>query len=230
MISIFLGILTALLVMLVVIAFFDGEEENKKEENKKKKEEKKSYERYNNEYRWDNNQRKFEKILNLVIKDFNNSPYSHKYSARSINGGVHFTYNFNNGYKLNLVDEYLFLSKQNGEMINSFNLDSIQVIELYRLINKIIDRTESQRTYSNSDYERAKRKYDEYQKESDNSRTKSEPKVESTGNPKLDKILEKIKLREEQLRKMKSNDTERSALENELNTYKNIANKMKSKI
>lgn len=228
MISIFLGILTALLVMLVVIAFFDVKEEKKKEKEQKKKEEKKSY--YDNEYRCDNNQRKFEKILNLVIKDFNNSPYSHKYSARSINGGVNFTYNFNNGYKLNLVDEYLFLSKQNGEMINSFNLDSIQVIELYRLINKIIDRTESQRTYSNSDYERAKRKYDEYQRESDNSRIKSEPKVESTGNPKLDKILEKIKLREEQLRKMKSNDNERSALENELNTYKNIANKMKSKI
>lgn len=225
MISIFLGILTALLVCLFVIAFLDISKERRTKE--KKKEEKKSY---NNEYRWNNNQKKFEKILNLVIKDFNNSPYSHKYKAITINNSVQFTYNFNNGYKLNLVDEYLFLSKQNGEMINSFNLDSIKVIELYRLINKIIDRTESQRTYSNSDYERAKRKYDEYQKESDNSRTKSEPKVESTGNQKLDKILEKIKLREEQLRKMKSNDSERSALENELKTYKNIANKMKYKI
>ena len=225
MISIFLGILTALLVCLFVLAFLDISKERRTKE--KKKEEKKSY---NNEYRWNNNQKKFEKILNLVIKDFNNSPYSHKYKAITINNSVQFTYNFNNGYKLNLVDEYLFLSKQNGEMINSFNLDSIKVIELYRLINKIIDRTESQRTYSNSDYERAKRKYDEYQKESDNSRTKSEPKVESTGNQKLDKILEKIKLREEQLRKMKSNDSERSALENELKTYKNIANKMKYKI
>ena len=200
MISIFLGILTALLVCLFVIAFLYVKEEKKK----KKKEEKKSYD---NEYRWNNNQNKFEKILNLVIKDFNNSPYSHKYKAITINNSVHFTYNFNNGYKLNLTDEYLFLSKQNGEKINSINLDSIQVIEFYRLINKIIDRTESQRTYS-----------------------KSEPKVESTGNPKLDKILEKIKLREEQLRKMKSNDPERSALENELKTYKNIANKMKYKI
>ena len=200
MISIFLGILTALLVCLFVIAFLYVKEEKKK----KKKEEKKSYD---NEYRWNNNQNKFEKILNLVIKDFNNSPYSHKYKAITINNSVQFTYNFNNGYKLNLVDEYLFLSKQNNDLINSFNLDSIQVIEFYRLINKIIDRTESQRTYS-----------------------KSEPKVESTGNQKLDKILEKIKLREEQLRKMKSNDPERSSLQNELNTYKNIANKMKSKI
>lgn len=225
MISIFLGILTALLVCLFVIAFLDISKERRTKE--KKKEEKKIY---NNEYRWNNNQKKFEKILNLVIKDFNNSPYSHKYKAITINNSVQFTYNFNNGYKLNLVDEYLFLSKQNNDLINSFNLDSIQVIEFYRLINKIIDRTESQRTYSNSDYKRAKRKYDEYQKESDNSGTKSEPKVESTGNPKLDKILEKIKLREEQLKKMKSNDPERSALENELKTYKNIANKMKSKI
>jgi hypothetical protein len=208
---ILLGVLVALLFIVVIIATFDVSTETKKEKKKKEK----SYDRYDNEHRWNNNQKKFEKILNLLIKDFNNNPYSYKYRTTTINRSIHFTYNFNNGYKLNLIDEYLFLSNKNGEEINSFNLDSIQVIEFYRLINKIIDRTESHRTH---------------QTESDKSRTKSEPKVESTGNTKLDKILEKIKLREEQLRKMRSNDTERSALENELNTYKNIANKMKSKI
>jgi hypothetical protein len=96
-------------------------------------------------------------------------------------------------------------------------------------INKIIDKSinRNQRTYSQSDYDRAKRKYDEYR---DFTEPKPEPKVEKSGNPKLDKILEKIKLREEQLSKMRSNDPERSSLQNELNTYKNIANKMKSKI
>lgn len=209
--SILLGVLVALLFIVAIIATFDVSIETKKEKKKKEK----SYDRYDNEHRWNNNQKKFEKILNLLIKDFNNNPYSYKYRTTTINRSIHFTYNFNNGYKLNLIDEYLFLSNKNGEEINSFNLDSIQVIEFYRLINKIIDRTESHRAY---------------QRESDKSRTKSEPKVESTGNTKLDKILEKIKLREEQLRKMRSNDPERSALENELNTYKNIANKMKSKI
>jgi DNA-directed RNA polymerase subunit H (RpoH/RPB5) len=60
-------------------------------------------------------------------------------------------------------------------------------------------------------------------------KVKEEPKVKSTGNPRLDKILEKIKLREDQLSKMSKNDPDRPSLINELETYKNVANKMKSK-
>ena len=40
---------------------------------------------------------------------------------------------------------------------------------------------------------------------------------------------EKITIREEQLRKMKNNNPDRITLENELNTYRNISKKIKSK-
>lgn len=242
--SILLGVLTTLLMILVVIAVFDWgygydniiskkteKKEKKKSENKKTYESK--YDSYKSQYHRDtekeDNHRKLEKILNLVIKDFNNSPYNDKYICKTIGNNVYFQYNFNNGYKLTISDEYLVLVKSNGEKLNSFILDTLQVIQIYQLINKIIDNSvnRNQRTYSKSDYDRAKRKYDEYR---DFTEPKPEPKVEKSGNPKLDKILEKIKLREEQLSKMRSNDPERSSLQNELNTYKNIANKMKSKI
>lgn len=49
-------------------------------------------------------------------------------------------------------------------------------------------------------------RYNEYKNEYKQEQTKTEPKKETTGNLKLDKILEKIKLRKEQLAKMKSND------------------------
>ena len=234
--SILLGVLTALLMILVLLAFFDisiktEKKENNKKENKSKYESDSykydSYKSYNHRSSEEDNNRKLEKILNLVIKDFNNSPYKDKYICKTIGNNVYFQYNFNNGYKLTISDEYLVLVKSNGEKLNSFILDTLQVIQIYQLINKIIDNSvnRNQRTYSQSDYDRAKRKYDEYR-----GFNNSEPKVEKSGNPKLDKILEKIKLREEQLSKMRSNDPERSSLQNELNTYKNIANKMKSKI
>ena len=83
------------------------------------------------------------------------------------------------------------------------------------------------RTYSEYDFNS---KFNDYKREYKKEKPKEEPKVKSTGNPRLDKINEKIVLRKEQLRKMKANDPERQALVNELETYKNVAKKMKSKI
>jgi hypothetical protein len=111
------------------------------------------------------------------------------------------------------------LEKSNGQALNSFTINDMQSYQLMKKINELIDRSvnRNQRTYNN-----------EYRQEPP--KTKAEPKPETTGNPKLDKILEKIKLRKEQLAKMKSNDPERAALVNELKTYENVANKMKSKV
>jgi len=227
MVSIFLLLLIISPLILMIIAEYKDrissiktEEENKKKENNKTYESKyESYKSYN--YTEEDNQRKLEKILNLVIKDFNNSPYNDKYICKTIGNNIYFHYTFNNGYVLIIRDEYLFLSNSYGERLNSFTLDTLQLIQIYKLITKILDNSvnRDQRTYSQSNYDKYSREY----------RAETEPKVESSGNTKLDKILEKIKLREEQLSKMRSNDPERSALQNELNTYKNIANKMKSK-
>jgi hypothetical protein len=107
-----------------------------------------------------------------------------------------------------MSNSYLILEKSNGLAINSFSINDIQSYQIIKKINELIDRSvnRNQRTYNN------------------------EYRQETTGNTKLDKILEKIKLRKEQLAKMKNDNPEREALVNELKTYENVANKMKSKV
>jgi hypothetical protein len=177
-----------------------------------------SYEEYDY-HKSANKEQKLEKIINLMIKDFNNSPYKDKFNVSQYRGSWFFIYKFNNGYKLTMSNSYLMLEKSNGQALNSFTINDMQSYQLMKKINELIDRSvnRNQRTYNN-----------EYRQEPP--KTKAEPKPETTGNPKLDKILEKIKLRKEQLAKMKSNDPERAALVNELKTYENVANKMKSKV
>ena len=51
----------------------------------------------------------------------------------------------------------------------------------------------------------------------------------TSSNKKIDKLKESIKLREDQLAKMGNNDPMRKSLKNELENYKSIYNKMKSK-
>ncbi len=211
------------LILIIRAEYKDRISSVKTEEKKKTKKNREFYQtRYDSYDSYDTKEKekKFEKIFNLLIKDFNNSPYVDKFITKNISDGIYFHYTFNNGYKISLYNEYLLLNKANGEELNSFALDSVQTIQMYRLINEIIDKAVSRnhRTYN---------QYDWFGQEQPKPNT--EPSPETTGNPKLDKILEKIKLRKEQLAKMKVNDPERAALLNELKTYENVANKMKSK-
>ena len=183
---------------------------------------------YREEYSYEksaNNERKLEKIINLMVKDFNNSPYKDKFSVSQFSSSWFFIYRFNNGYKITMSDSYLMLQNSNGQTINSFSINDMQSYQIMKKINELIDRSvnRNHRTYNEYDYQK---KYNEYRQE----QPRQDPTPpETTGNPKLDKILEKIKLRKEQLTKMKSGDPERAALVNELKTYENVANKMKSK-
>jgi hypothetical protein len=201
------------LILIIRAEYKDGISSIKTEEKKNREFHQTRYDSHDS-YDTKEKEKKFEKIFNLLIKDFNNSPYVDKFITKTISDGIYFHYTFNNGYRISLYNEYLLLNKANGEELNSFSLDSVQVIQMYRLINEIIDKA------VNRNY----RTYNEYRQEQP--KPKTEP---TTGNPKLDKILEKIKLRKEQLAKMKVNDPERAALLNELKTYENVANKMKSK-
>jgi hypothetical protein len=212
------------MAVIIVLLLLRAESNNGISSVKTEKETRYSNERsysYKEEYDYEksaNKEQKLEKIINLMIKDFNNSPYKDKFNASQYGNTWFFIYRFNNGYKLTTSNSFLILEKSNGEALNSFAINDMQSYQLMGKINELIDRSvnRNQRTYNN-----------EYRQEP--SKPKAEPKQETTGNPKLDKILEKIKLRKEQLAKMKGNDPERSALVNELKTYENVANKMKSK-
>ena len=220
---VFLGILFATAIFLLFnFGSEDTEYEEKKE--KKKKKEKSFYNTYDDDDYWsrNDNSHKIEKIFNLIVKDFNNSPYNDKYEVKTISSldYISFTYKFENGYTFSMISDSIFLYDRNHIKISSYTLSSYYYkifLELVLEINK----------KSKSRYNQNSRQY--YKRDYDGQKVKEEPKVKSTGNPRLDKILEKIKLREEQLSKMSKNDPNRLALINELETYKNVANKMKSK-
>jgi hypothetical protein len=183
-------------------------EQRKKEKSREFYSEKSnSYKEYSYE-KSTNKEQQLEKLINLMIKDFNNSPYKDKFNVAQSSNSWFFLYRFNNGYKITMSNSYLILEKSNGLAINSFSINDIQSYQIIKKINELIDRSvnRNQRTYNN------------------------EYRQETTGNTKLDKILEKIKLRKEQLAKMKNDNPEREALVNELKTYENVANKMKSKV
>ena len=173
---------------------------------------------------------KVDKIFDLLVKDFSNNPYHDKLeSLGSSYSIISFQYKFENGFRFTLNDKKIKVYDRNGENISSYRLGDIYHLKFLKLILEMKEKAQHRfkernyRTYSEYDFNS---KYNDYKRE----QPKEEPKVKSTGNIRLDKINEKILLREEQLRKMKKNDPERPALENELNTYKNIAKKIKSKL
>lgn len=174
-------------------------------------------ERYKREDKYDINN-KVDKLFNLIVKDFSNNPYYDKIeSLSSSHSTISFIYKFENGFKFTLNDKEIRVYNRGNENISSYRLSESYHLKFLKLILEIKQKSQHR---SN---EKTKREYKRDQ-------PKTEPKVKTTGNPRLDKINEKILLREEQLRKMKSNDPERQALVNELATYKNVADKMKSKI
>ena len=182
--------------------------------------EKYNHEKYNHE-KSSKNEKTLEKIINLMIKDFNNSPYDDKITVYKITSWYFLIYNFNNGYRITLNGDFFILYNSKGETINTFYVNQMQSYQIIELVNEFKKRSVSRSWQS---------RYNEYKNEYKQEQTKTEPKKETTGNLKLDKILEKIKLRKEQLAKMKSNDPDRLSLLNELKTYENVANKMQSKL
>ena len=168
------------------------------------------------------NHSKIEKIFNLIVKDFNNSPYNDKYEIQSISSFdyISFIYKFDNGYSFKMISDCISIYDRNNRSISSYTLSPHYYKIFLELVLEINQKSKSR--YNQNSRQYYKRDYQQ--------KVNEEPKVKSTGNQRLDKILEKIKLREDQLSKMSKNDPNRSSLINELETYKNVANKMKSKI
>jgi DNA-directed RNA polymerase subunit H (RpoH/RPB5) len=119
-----------------------------------------------------------------------------------------------------MISDCISIYDRNNRSISSYTLSPHYYKIFLELVLEINQKSKSR--YNQNSRQYYKRDYQQ--------KVKEEPKVKSTGNQRLDKILEKIKLREDQLSKMSKNDPNRSSLINELETYKNVANKMKSKI
>ncbi len=196
----------------------------------------KSYRDYKNRQREksDEDERKSNKIINLLVKDFNANPYSDKINI--ITSDLIY-YKFENGYRLKLssgsLNNFIILSDRIGSTLGIYKLNSQQyhrVLNIFLHIARNSQRRPSNnnyRTYNQYDWDK---KYNDYKREHNQEQKRSQPKQETTtGNPRLDKLNEKIKLRQEQLDKLPRNHKDRESLQNELNAYKRAAERIKTK-
>lgn len=173
----------------------------------------------------DDDERKSDKIINLLVKDFNANPYSDKTNV--VTGSLIY-YKFENGYELKLVNDWIMLEDRMGSTLGLYKLNNQQY---HRILDIFLDIARNSTRRPSNDWDK---KYNEYKnsqgQQNRSQNTQSKPKQETTtGNPKLDKLNEKIKLRQEQLDKLPRNHKDRESLQNELNAYKRAAERIKSK-
>lgn len=177
-----------------------------------------SIDRQRKEKEEEDNQRRIESdlndLFNRIVRDFQSSPWSDKFETPNVGGKTTFKYRFENGWTFEMNDNQIVYTDDKHR--HGYTVGWIWRNKFVGLANEIISKVKRRPTSSSGGQSG-------YQK-------KSEPFRENpkTGNPQRDKyntLNDKIKLREEQLRKMKPNDP--SALENELNAYKRVRDKIK---
>jgi hypothetical protein len=190
--------------------------ENKKREEKRKRESEEYFrkqreEQLKREKEEQEKQNRIKKIMddlfNEIVKDFSNNPYSDKYSTPRRNGLVCFDYTFENGDKFSICGNEIKY-KNYTYKVGSFYRD-----KFIGLCNEIGKKGRQRPGRNNSN-----RTSSSYRKKSDD-----------PNKDRYDKLMDNIKLREQQLRKMSKTDTERTALENELDNYKRAAKRLKDR-
>jgi hypothetical protein len=158
----------------------------------------------------------FNKLIDLIYKDFDNSPYYDKIRAFDLS----VIYNFENGYRLIYTLDYLTVFNRKGDDIIFFKPSKKQGKEIINLLQElafVAKKRPNPRSYY-SQTNNAKE---------DNSQTNNI--AEDDYSPKYYKILEKIKLREDHLKNLDSNSSEYESLKNELSNYKIALEKIKNK-
>lgn len=151
-----------------------------------------------------------------LISDFRSAPYSDKFETPTINGKVCFHYTFENGDTFKMCDNEITYSgnNSNGKLVNiTYTVGLIYRSAFVSIANSIINNARNRRTsgYSSSSNSYKKSK-------------STDPK-----RNRYDEILDKIKLREAQIKKMSDSDPNKQQLKNELDNYKRAAERMKDK-
>ena len=147
--------------------------------------------------------KQLEYIQYLIIEDFKSAPYSDKIKTPKINGEVCWYYTFENNDSIKIEGRKIIYQK--GTIINAYTVSQRIRSEFVALGNAINKKSKARfRTY--------------------NTNTKSSTVSDDPKRRRYDNLLEKIKLREDQLKN--SSD---SSLLNELNVYKKKAKEMKDK-
>ena len=137
-----------------------------------------------------------------MIKDFSNNPYSDKYSTPRRNGKICFDYKFENG------DEFQMCENEIKYKNSIYTVSNTYRNKFVNLCNEIAQKGRTRPS---------------------GSRYSSKTKTEDPNKDRYNKLMDNIRLREQQLKKMSSVDPERTALENELDNYKRAAKRMKDR-
>lgn len=167
-------------------------------------------------------ERELQNIFDSLVRDFRNNPYRDKYDTPRVGGGIKFEYRFENGWKFEMVGNQI--TYIDDKYRHSYTIGLIWRNKFVQLANEIINKGKSRPTNSDSGKSNQNYKKNDYKK--------SEPYKETpkTGNPQRDRynlLNDKIKIREEQLNKMSKNDPDRISLQNELDTYKRLRDRIK---
>ena len=188
----------------------------KEKEEKRKKEAQEYYwrkereEEQRREREHQDEQRKIEKELDdlfkSMVRDFSNNPYNDKFSTPRRNGNVCFDYRFENGDTFKMCENEITW----GGGIYTVGLTWRN--KFVSLCNEISSKARQRPGGSKS-----------------SSGSSSRTRTTDPNRDRYDKLVDNIKLREQQLKVMSKTDPQRSALENELDNYKRAAKRMKDR-
>lgn len=201
-----------------------NEEKQRREEEKKKKNIKEEEERLYKE---------LGNLYDRMVSDWSKSPYKNKVSSKAIGRDLYEAkYVFETGESIRFLDngvnkmEIYFIdsSKNSASLLLSGKGFRQKFIDL---INSMARSGKSRPSDSRNDYRNDNRNNNQSNRNY-NSNVDSEPT--KTGDVKKDKynlLNYQIKKREDDIRKLNKNDSNRPSLENELNSYKRVRDKMK---
>ena len=150
-------------------------------------------------------------IQQLIISDFTSAPYSDKIKTPTLNGQVCWEYTFEDKTIVKIIDRDIYYIKNNVQ--TKYTVAQSIRNEFVALANAMNKKTKHRYNRTNNNYTQTSEK------------TKTETK--DPKRKRYDSLLEKINLREQQLKTCQPD--ERQSLTNELNVYKKKANEMKKK-
>lgn len=162
-------------------------------------------------------ERELNDLFNRIVRDFQNNPWSDKFDTPTVGGKTTFKYKFENGWTFEMNGNEIIYT--DDKYRHGYTVGLIWRNKFVKLANEINAKGKRRPTSS------SRKSGHDYQKKSEPFR--ETPKTGNTQRDKYNLLNDKIKLREEQLRKMKPNDPDRIGLENELSNYKRVRDKIK---
>lgn len=196
----------------------EREERERRYKEQREREEREQKERYEKEQRQKRITKELDDLFSAIVKDFSNNPYSDKYSTPRRNGKVCFDYKFENGDTFDMCDDQINYKR------STYTVGLIYRNKFVNLCNEIVGkgrpRPGGSKSWSGSSSSGSS---------SSGSRYSSKTKSDDPNRDRYNKLMDNIRLREEQLKKMSKTDSERPALENELDNYKRAAKRMKDR-